>query len=103
MNNYAEKEALRWEQLQQMQNEGQIRHLRKQATYALIPVQIEFVDNKVKVVEEACEYIADFAYDDAKGNLHVEDIKTYEGDAYSVFEIKRKLMRWIHKIVIEQV
>ena len=103
MSNYLEKEALRWAELQKLQDEGKIKHLRRQATYTLIPLQIEFVDDKVKTVEEACEYIADFAYDDAKGNLHVEDVKTYEGDAYSVFEIKRKLMRWIHKIVVEQV
>ena len=103
MNNYSEKEALRWEQLQQLEKEGKIKHLRRQATYTLIPIQIEFVDNKVKTAETPCEYVADFAYNDAKGNLHVEDIKTYEGEAYNVFEIKRKLMRYIHKIVIEQV
>ena len=98
-----EKLAARWEYLQQLQKEGKIKFLRKQAKYSLIPLQIEFIEGKVKTVEEECVYVADFAYDDAKGNLHVEDIKDYEDDAYEVFEIKRKLMRWIHKIVIEQV
>lgn len=97
------KEALRWTQLQQLQKEGKIKHLRMQAKYVLIPTQIEMVDSKVKTVEEECVYIADFAYTDVDGKLHVEDIKDYEGEAYEVFEIKRKLMRWIHKIAIEQV
>ena len=103
MSNYSEKEAARWEHLQQLQKEGKIKYLRKQSKYTLIPIQIEHVDGKVKVVEEAFEYIADFAYDDAKGNLHVEDIKDYTEDEYKVFTIQRKLMRWIHKIVVEQV
>ena len=104
MSNYTEKEAIRWEYLQQLQKEGKIKFLRRQAKYILIPLQIEYVDKKMKTVEEECVYIADFAYDDAKGNLHVEDIKEYTNDGdYKVFEIKRKLMRWIHKIVVEQV
>ena len=103
MSNYSEKEALRWAQLQQLQKEGKIKHLRRQAKYILIPLQIEYVDKKMKTVEKECVYIADFAYDDAKGNLHVEDIKDYRGAAYNIFAIKRKLMRWIHKIVVEQV
>lgn len=103
MSNYTEKEAMRWEYLQQLQKEGKIKFLRRQAKYILIPLQIDYVDKKMKTVEEECVYIADFAYDDAKGNLHVEDIKDYRGAAYNIFVIKRKLMRWIHKIVIEQV
>lgn len=103
MNNYLEKEAARWEYLQQLQKQGKIRFLRRQAQYILIPLQIEYVDKKVKTVETECVYIADFVYDDANGKLHVEDLKDYEGEAYTAFEIKRKLMRWLHKIVIEQV
>ena len=103
MSNYSEKEAMRWEYLQQLQKEGKIKHLRKEVKYILIPLQIEYVDNKVKVVEEACEYIADFAYNDANGKLHVEDIKEYKDEDFNVFAIKRKLMRYIHKIVVEQV
>lgn len=97
------KEALRWTQLQQLQKEGKIKFLRRQAKYILIPLQTEYIDKKFITVEEECVYIADFAYDDANGKLHVEDVKNYEGEALEVFEIKRKLMRWIHKIVIEQV
>lgn len=102
MNNYLEKEALRWEYLQQLQREGKIKLLRRQAQFILIPLQIEFIENKVKTVEEECVYIADFAYNDADGKFHVEDLKDYEGEANTVFEIKRKLMRWLHKIVIEK-
>lgn len=103
MSNYSEKEALRWEQLQQLQKEGKIKHLRRQSKYTVTPIQIEFVDDKVKTVETPCEYIADFSYIDAKGKLHLEDIKEYEGAAYEVFEVKRKVLRWIHKIIIEQI
>jgi hypothetical protein len=103
MKDYSEKEAIRWSQLQQMQKEGKIKHLRKQAKYILVPLQVDYIDNKFITVEKECTYIADFVYDDAKGNLHVEDIKDYRGAAYTIFSIKRKLMRWIHKIVVEQV
>ena len=101
--NYTEKEAARWEYLQQLQREGKIKRPLRQVKYTLIPLQIEHVDKKFITVEKECVYIADFAYRDANGKFHVEDIKDYEGEAYEVFEIKRKLLRWIHKIVIEQV
>ena len=103
MSNYAEKEALRWAELQKLQDEGKIHHLRKQSKYTVTPIQIEFVDDKAKTVETPCEYIADFSYIDAKGNLHLEDIKEYEGAAYEAFEVKRKVLRYFFKMVIEQV
>ena len=101
--NYSEKEALRWEQLRQLEKEGKIHHLRKQSKYTVTPIQIEFVEDKAKTVETPCEYIADFSYIDAKGQLHLEDIKEYEGDAYEAFEVKRKVLRYFFKIIIEQV
>ena len=103
MSNYSEKEALRWEQLQQLQKEGKIHHLRKQSKYTVTPIQTEFIDNKVKTVETPCEYVADFSYIDSKGQLHLEDIKEYEGAAYEAFEVKRKVLRYFFKIIIEQV
>ena len=81
MNNYLEKEAMRWEHLQQLQREGKIKFLRRQAQFILIPLQIEYVGKKVKTVEKECVYIADFAYNDADGKLHVEDLKDYEANA----------------------
>ena len=103
MSNYLEKEAARWEYLQQLQKEGKIHHLRKQSKYTVTPIQIEMVDGKAKTVETPCEYIADFSYIDAKGKIHLEDIKEYEGAAYEAFEVKRKVLRFMYKIIIEQV
>ena len=92
----SKKEAARYCDLKLMQRAGEIRNLRLQVEYELIPKQ----DG-----ERACNYIADFVYQDvASGETVIEDVKGYKkGAAYSIFAIKRKLMLWRYGIKVQEV
>ena len=74
--------------LEDMQAKGEISELRCQVKFELLEHQK--LDGKV--VERAVDYIADFTYRDADGNLVVEDAKGFKTPEYV---IKRKLL--LHK------
>lgn len=90
------KEAQRYAELKLLLRGGEIRDLRLQVKYELIPKQ----DG-----ERACEYIADFVYQDVRtGKTVVEDVKgCKQGAAYNIFAIKRKLMLWRYGIKVVEV
>lgn len=91
-NGYASKrEANRAAELQLLQHIGEITALEFQVKYELIPKQEG---------ERAVTYTADFRYRDKLGNLHVEDAKGMKTQQYV---IRRKLMKFIHGIRIEEV
>ncbi len=105
------KELQRWLELRLLERSGQITGLKRQVKFELIPAQRE--PNKTgrrggvikgKVIEQSCDYYADFVYKDSQGNLCVEDVKGYkQGGAYSVFTIKRKLMLYKYGIKIREI
>lgn len=95
VNGYAsEREARRAAVLRGMESRGEIRNLREQVRYELIPAQS---DAEGRVVERACCYVADFVWEDAQGRVVVEDCK---GVRTEVYRIKRKLMRWVWGIEV---
>ena len=101
----SELEGLRARQLRQMERDGLISDLREQVEYPLIPVQYDTVlktkRGRPRVLEHACNYIADFVYTDvATGKEVVEDTK---GVRTSDYVIKRKLMLYLHKIRIREI
>lgn len=97
-NGYASiKESKRAFQLKLMQEAGQIRNLREQVSYLLIPKQEG---------ERACSYVADFVYEEPPLNAAlgsprtvVEDCKGMKTDVY---RLKRKLMLFVHQIRIRE-
>ena len=109
------KEARRWEELLLLQRAGKITELQRQLEYELIPAQYEYYERFSKkgerlkdgqrLVERKICYVADFVYTDTEtGELKVEDVKGYkQGGAYDVFVIKRKLMRAIHGIKVDEI
>ena len=84
-------------QLRMMLRARLIDNLREQVPFELIPTQR---DDHGKVIERACSYIADFVYNDADGNLVVEDTK---GVRTRDYVIKRKLMLHVHGIRIKEI
>lgn len=91
-------EAKRYTELKLMERAGEIRELRLQVPYELIP---QLKDENGKVVYRATHYVADFVYVDARtGRTVVEDAKGYVTDAY---RLKRKMMMWIYDIRIVEV
>jgi len=93
------KEYQRYCLLRQMEQAGEIRGLKRQVRYTLIPSQ----RINGKVVERAATYIADFVYEQ-DGETVVEDVKGYrKGIAYALFTIKRKLMLERHGLRVKEV
>ena len=102
--------------LSNREKEGEITNLRRQVEYLLIPAQygteikhLKTKDKEVKVLlERSCSYIADFVYE-RNGETIVEDCKgedkKYKGRTFSTrtadFNIKKKLMLWVHHIQIK--
>ena len=84
-------EAARWQELQLLERAGEITELERQVEYELIPKQKG---------ERAVKYIADFRYVDHDGKTVVEDTK---GVRTPVYILKRKLMKYVHGITIQEV
>ena len=104
----SKKEARRYRELMLLQSAGEIRLLRRQVPFELIPAQRE-PDTvgkrggkiKGKVLERAVNYVADFVYEDVHtGDMVVEDTKGMKTKDYI---IKRKLMLWVYGIRIKEV
>ena len=92
------KEHRRWMELKLLQRAGEIRELRRQVPFVIIPVQ---KDEKGKVIERETRYIADFVYRETKDNrLVVEDTKGMKTKEYI---LKRKLMLYRNGIRIREV
>ena len=102
------KEARRGKELELMEQAGEIKNLRRQVNYLLIPAQREpdTIGPRGGVKKgKGVFYVADFVYTDADGNTVVEDVKGYRDTnsaAYKVFVLKRKMMLFKYGIrVIE--
>lgn len=93
----SKREHKRAGELKLMQFAGEISNLREQVSYELIPEQ---KDKDGNLLEHSCRYIADFVYNDKRGNLVVEDTKGFQTKEY---KIKRKLMLFIHGIRIVEI
>lgn len=94
----SKKEACRWQELKLLERAGEIRELRRQVPFVVIPTQ---KDKDGKVIEREVKYVADFTYCE-KGSLRttVEDVKGLKTDVY---KIKRKLMLYRNGIRIKEV
>ena len=102
----SKREAKRYCELKLLERAGEIRHLRRQEKFLLIPSQYEEVIDakgkpKQKCIERECVYIADFVYQDFRtGELVVEDTKGVRTKEYI---IKRKLMLKEYGIKISEI
>lgn len=95
------REARRWQELKLMERAGEIRGLKRQVDFELIPSQryTDWRTGKMKT-ERAIKYVADFVYRDRDGLMVVEDTKGFRTPEYVM---KRKMMFWFHGIVIREV
>lgn len=98
------KEANRYFELRILERAGEIKDLKRQVSFELIPTQREpdiigprGGRKNGKLLERSVNYVADFTYTDKSGNFIVEDTKGFRTDDY---KIKRKLMLWLNGIRI---
>lgn len=92
----SKREAERWQELHLMEKAGRIAELQRQVKFVLVPSQ-RGTDGKV--IEKQITYIADFVYR-KDGRTIVEDSKGYRTEVYN---LKKKLMLYFHKIRIQEV
>lgn len=90
----SQREYWRYRELLLLERAGAIAGLQRQVKFELIPSQCI----GGKVVERACDYVADFVYMQ-NGQRVVEDSKGCKTPDYI---IKRKLMLWVHGIKIRE-
>ncbi|MGN1167221.1 MAG: DUF1064 domain-containing protein [Lachnospiraceae bacterium] len=102
----SKKEAIRFMELQLLEQAGEISDLQTQVKFVLIPTQREPDTigarggvHKGKLLEKECAYKADFVYK-KDGETIVEDTKGLRTTEYI---IKRKLMLYVHGIRIREI
>lgn len=93
------KEARRYQALKLLEQTGQIRDLRTQVEYLLIPKQKKPGGG----LERPASYSADFVYFDRSGALIVEDVKSDPTRKKPDYVIRRKLMLMVHGIEIREI
>ena len=89
-------EHKRWQYLVLLEKAGEIKYLRLQVPFELIPAQVSLLGKK----QRPTVYLADFCYTDKAGRKVVEDVK---GAVTPEYRLKRKLMLWCHGIEIQEV
>lgn len=90
-------EARRWHELQLLMRAGEIRALRRQVSFELVP-SVRLLGS-VRATP-AVRYVADFVYTDANGRTVVEDVK---GVLTPVYRLKRHLMKHVFNIDIVEI
>mgnify|MGYP000004970746 FL=1 len=105
----SKREAARYQELLLLEKVGEIKDIRRQVKYVLIPAQYEHPESTTKkgrgrCVERECAYIADFVYKtilpDGDTLTIVEDTKGFRTNDYI---IKRKLMLSVYGIRIREI
>ena len=93
------KEAKRYMALKLLEQTGQIKELRRQVEYLLIPSQKKPSGG----VERAVKYHPDFVYHTRAGDLVVEDVKSEPTRKKPDYVMRRKLMLMVHGIEIREI
>jgi hypothetical protein len=105
------KEAKQYKALKFQKEQGVVTDFQMQVKYELIPKQMEWVTvrdkkgnlvSKEKVAEHACTYIADFVVTYPGGIVEVWDCKGNRA-LDQKYPIKRKLLRWVHGIILKEI
>jgi len=94
----SKREADHWLQLQTLAQNGQISQLRRQEGFDLLCPAAP--DGSWRVV---ARYIADFAFIDSAGKLHVQDVKGGQATKTQLYRLKAKWLYLQTGIEIEEI
>lgn len=92
------KEASRYAELKLLQKAGEISDLELQSPFVLQPG----FDHKGKKIQPI-KYIADFTYLSGDGEQVVEDVKSPATRKDKVYQLKKKMMLYVHGIEIKEI
>lgn len=109
----SKREAKRWCELRLLERAGAITNLKRQVPFELIPAQYhtfarygkrgQRIKDGKRCIEKSVVYNADFVYIDTESGMQiVEDTKS-EPTRTKDYIIKRKLMLYVHGIIIKEV
>lgn len=94
----SKKEYDRYQELLALQRAGKIRNLERRVEIPLLPSQR---DENGYVIERAVSFVVDFAYFDIEQDKTIfEDAKEVRSKEYI---LKRKMMLYIHNIIVREV
>lgn len=103
------KEARRKRELEILERCGEIRSLRCQVPYELIPAQREPPTigkrggiKPGKCIEKSCKYVADFVYEERSGDGWIEIVEDSKGYRTKDYVLKRKMMLFLKGIRIRE-
>lgn len=86
------KEARRYMELKLLQRTGEIKQLKVQPRFELMP---SFKHEGR--IQRKTEYVADFSYTTKDGEKIVEDVKSEITKSHPVYRLKKKLLLYRHK------
>lgn len=92
------KEANRYAELRLLEKAGEISDLELQSPFLLQP---GFVHKGKKY--QPIKYVADFIYTDKDGAKVVEDVKSPATRKDKVYQLKKKMMLYVHGIEIKEI
>jgi hypothetical protein len=93
-NGYASKrEAKRAAELKLLEKAGEIKELREQVKFELVPKEGK---------ERAVSYIADFRYQERVDNLWHDIVEDVKGFKTPIYRLKKRLMAHVHGIRIRE-
>lgn len=87
----SQKQFRRWQELQLRERAGEIRSLRREVPFALVVGGVL-----------VCTYVADHVYELGAATI-VEDVKSEPTRKLPVYRIKKRLMKAIHNIEVQEV
>ena len=94
----SQKEARRYDELILMLKSGTIRNLKLQPQFTLQESYIATDGERIR----STRYIADFSYEDASGQLVVEDVKS-RATRTSVYQVKKKRLHDKYGIKVQEI
>ena len=94
----SKKEARRYAELKILEMAGEISDLELQMPFVLQPA---FAHKGKKV--QSIKYVADFVYIDNEGRKVVEDVKSPATRKDKVYQLKKKMMLYVHNIEIKEI
>lgn len=92
------KEANHYAELRILEKAGEISNLELQMPFVLQPA---FVHKGKKY--QSIKYVADFVYTDVDGRKVVEDVKSPATRKDKVYQLKKKMMLYVHGIEIREI
>lgn len=103
------KEERRKRELELLEKCGEIRNLRCQVPFELIPAQREPPTigkrggiKPGKCIEQSCKYVADFVYEERSGDDWIEIVEDAKGFRTKDYVLKRKMMLFLKGIRIRE-